>query len=353
MRTARHAALLGSAWLALFAVDPAVACAQASADAAGEGREHAQALFKEARALLEAGAVAAACRTFQQSLALHDGLGTRFNMADCFERWGTTATAHRLYLEVADATRKLGDPERAAVAQGRANALEPRLTRLLVDLPGMTSDVGVTCDGEPIPRELLGKPVPIDPGEHQVEVRVADAVVWTVKLGVSAEAQNLSITVPAHVLERPKDAPAPPKEPPARAAEEQPTATLDDEPSEAGTSRHTAALALGALGVVGLVGGSAMGLQYLASRDDAKQVCKGTPTCTEGDVARHRELAADARTGRNWAIVGLGVGGAALIGAGALHLTLPRAAPSEAAALTLEPVLSPGAFVGGSVRGRF
>jgi hypothetical protein len=106
------------------------------------------------------------------------------------------------------------------------------------------------------------------------------------------------------------------------------------------------------LGVVGLVGGAAMGLQYLASQDDAKQICRGTPSCTEGDVARHRELVEDAKTGKRWAFVGFGVGGAALLGAGLLYFTMP-AAPKDDSALILSPVIAPGAFVGGSVRGGF
>jgi hypothetical protein len=350
MPTTRHLALFGFGFLAVLAVNPAVARAESAADAS-DGRQQAQVLFDEAKSSMQAGAYAEACSKFQRSLALSDGLGTRFNLADCFERWGKTASALQLFVEVAEATRRLGDPERAALAQERAEALEPRLTRLRVDVPSKAPDVGVVCDGEAIPRVLLGKAMPIDPGEHRVDVKLGGAVVWTVKIGVPAEAQSFSIAVPAHVFS--KSEPKPTAEEHASAPQEEPTPAVSDAgPREPDTSRRTVALALGGLGVVGLVGGGAMGLQYLASQDDAKQICRGTPSCTEGDVARHRDLVEDAKTGKNWAFVGFGVGGAALLGAGFLYFTMPEAA-GEDSALMLSPIVAPGSLVGGAVRGSF
>src|SRR5262245_20973343 len=73
---------------------PRAAAAQSSSDAAA-----ARALFAEGRKLLDEGKFNEACPKFQESLRLKPGIGTRFNLADCWEKSGRTASAWGEFLE--------------------------------------------------------------------------------------------------------------------------------------------------------------------------------------------------------------------------------------------------------------
>ena len=64
-------------------------------------------LFKEARALVGDGKYAEACPKFEQSLALEVGVGTQFNLADCWEHIGRTASAQKLFLGAAASAKPL------------------------------------------------------------------------------------------------------------------------------------------------------------------------------------------------------------------------------------------------------
>src|SRR5512145_2755140 len=75
---------------------------------AGSDRVTARSLFDEARALVAAGKVADACPKFEESQRLDPGPGTLFNLADCYERSGRTATAWLTFLDVATAMRAGG-----------------------------------------------------------------------------------------------------------------------------------------------------------------------------------------------------------------------------------------------------
>ena len=335
----------------------------ARAEPAGEARAQARALFDAARAQMAAAEFEQACANFRRSLELADGVGTRFNLADCLERSGRTASALRLFMDVASRTRKDGDSRRAALAQSRAEQLEPRLSRLAVELPRGREDLEVRCDGEPIPVALLSKALPVDPGEHRIDVATGGAVVWSATVAVREAAKTVSITVPESALVK-KDRADPSTETFAVAAAEPvaPAAAQADPalPGESGedpagfTNAHqTAMFALSGAAVIGFVGGAAMGLQYLASRRDAGDVCRDAVACTEADVARYEALASDMRAERDLALVGLGLGAAALAGALYLYVRQPNEAPSASSSLYFEPMVEPRSLVGGSVRGNF
>ena len=51
-------------------------------------------LFQEARVLVERGDYAAACPKLEASQKLEPAVGTQFNLADCYEHVGRTASAH-------------------------------------------------------------------------------------------------------------------------------------------------------------------------------------------------------------------------------------------------------------------
>src|SRR5882757_2183430 len=87
----------------------------------------AEQLFNEARDLVKANKWAEACPKFEASLRYDPVLGTRLNLATCYEHIGRLASAWGLYRESIDAAKKAGDAKRADYAQKQATALEPRL----------------------------------------------------------------------------------------------------------------------------------------------------------------------------------------------------------------------------------
>jgi hypothetical protein len=293
MVTARVLALLGFGYVL-------AGSSVAQADAAPDAREQAEALFKTARAQMAVGNFSDACANFQRSIALVDGVGTRFNLADCLERSGQSSLALRLFSDVAVRTRQAGDLRRAVLAEERVKELEALL------------------------------------GEETVAV---------------SEAQVVSVAIVEKTLEEQTRKPAAETE--SASVETVEAVPLDEERDRPDhDTRQTVMLALGGASVIGLVGGSALGLQYLASRRDAADVCSGGVQCSAADVARYEELASDMRAERDLALLGFGVGTAALLGTLYLYFTQPS--ETEASAFVrVEPLVGLGSPVGAAVRGSF
>lgn len=298
MVTARVLALLGFGW---FSTCTSLAHAEPEPDA----RKQAQALFDTARAQMAAENFSEACANFQRSIALVDGVGTRFNLADCLERSGRPTLALRLFSDVAVRTRRAGDTRRAALAEERVKRLESR---------------------------LAGEDAPVREETNVVAVSVVES---------------------APVNERSEAPVAKAPETKTRRVEEAEAGPPERDVAAPSNSRNMAMLALGGAAAIGLVGGTAMGLQYLASRRDASDVCSGGVDCTAADVTRYEDLVSDMRAERDLALVGFGVGAAALIGALSLYLTQPTGTPEESGSLRVEPLTDSGSVFGGSLRGSF
>lgn len=184
---------------ALLAVGLHVSTAQASDPAA------ARALFDQGRELAAAGDYPGACAKFEASLALDVGVGTKYNLADCWEQIGRTASAWTLFLEVAANSRAAGQSEREAVARQRAEALTPKLSFVRIEVQNPAAEQQVLLDGSSIERGAWGNELPLDPGEHTLSARAPGRKDFTTTLRVDI-ASKLRLTIPG--LE-PRAAPAP------------------------------------------------------------------------------------------------------------------------------------------------
>jgi hypothetical protein len=129
---------------------------------------------------MDAGRVSEACAKFRISDALDPEVGTKMNLARCYDRLGTTASAYAAWGRAAEAAARQAriatDPrerqlqsDREIHARAQMAALAPRLLYLSVRVEGgIHSDVTVLLDGEALPKDQWDLKIPVDPGVHQL-----------------------------------------------------------------------------------------------------------------------------------------------------------------------------------------
>lgn len=266
-----------------------------------------------------------ACPKLEESLRLDHGMGTQFNLAHCWEKLGRTASAWALFLDVAAAARAANQPQREAVARERAKALEARLTRLRIDVPDPDMDMTIERDGQDVGRAAWGTAVPVDPGEHVVEVSAPGKQPWSREVDVPAGARVFTVKVPA--LE---DAPLPqaPPDPLDASSPRAPVeASVTGADSGGSNGQSVAAVVIGGVGLAAVATGTFFALQSRSDNSAALELCRtqledGSVGCaSDPEMLRHRSLVDDAERGRLLGYVGFGVGGAALVTALVLYLT--------------------------------
>jgi hypothetical protein len=272
----------------------------------------ADALFKKGKKLLGEEKFAEACAAFEASNDLDPAIGTLLNLALCFEGWGKLATAHRTYLD-AEAMAAMKGDARAAAARQRADALAPRIPRLMFGgVPDPApAELAVTLDGEPVAPESLRIGVATDPGVHRVGYVVAgEAKTVEVELA-EAEVKQVELELPAPPVAEPDPEPiaAPVDEPPP------------PPPASPGRGRRILGVVVGGVGLATLGVG---GVVALLARSDYKDAfaahCDAaTNTCDDEGY----DLTHDARSRANVATVVVGAGAALVVTGVVLYLTAP------------------------------
>lgn len=308
-----------------------------AARAEGAQEAAARALFSEGRRLVDAGNYAAACPKFEESLRLDPGAGTSFNLADCFEHLGKTASAWARFLDVAAATKAAGQTEREQVARLRAERLEPTLARLVVEVKVAEPELVVKRDGAVVGAASWGVPVPVDPGDHALEATAPGKRVWSHTATVAEGPTTLAVEVPAlEALPPPEVAPAAvaaPLIPAPRAAAESP-------PNERSV---LPVVALGALGAAAAATSVIFFLNMSSKNQEAEGLCPANNCRTADEKTEHDDLVDEARRNRTVGYVSAGVAGAALLTAAVLWWQPFRSsAPARAAArLEVRPSFGP------------
>jgi hypothetical protein len=315
----------------------------------------ARALFSEGRQLVKAQKYAEACPKFEESLRLDPGIGTQFNLANCWEKLGRTASAWALFLDVAAAARSANQPQREAAAKERASALESKLTRLRVVVPNPSPDEKVFRDEAEIGPAAWGTAMPIDPGDHVVRVTAKNKQEWSQDVKVPATANTLSVNVPP--LE---DVPAPAE--PVSSAE--PASHVEASPlrdNGAGGGTNVPAFVIGGVGLAAAAVGTVFLVQSRSDNSEAlklchtldtdgKEHCSGTP-----EQQRHSSFVSKAKRDQIIGFVGIGVGGAAVITAAVMLLTADSG--QKETAMQVSPMWDLGASGAGTwgatLSGRF
>ena len=302
----------------------------------------ATALFYEARTLMRKGNYAAACPKLEESLRLDYGIGTQFNLADCNEHIGKLATAWSGYLDVAAASKAANQRQREKVARERASAVEPRVPKLVIEVPSPPLGVDVRRDGVRVGAAAWGTPVPVDPGAHRIVVSAPGKERWettvqapeatTVRVTVPRSLPNAAVAVappppPAPASTTPTPTPSPVTTTTTPPPAELPPAVAEFPPPvvEHGSTQRTIGWVVGAAGVAGLGLGAGFGLSSLAKHKDSDAHCAGDRCDATGVKLRQ-----DAITAGDISTVATVAGGAALIGGILLVLTAPSGTEQRA-----------------------
>jgi len=167
-----------------------------------DARAQAEVLFQDARILMSAGNYTAACPKLEASQHLDPAVGTRLNLADCYEKSGRTASAWAEFLQTAKDAHKAGDERREAAANERVIAIEPRLSKLVVVVPaGAIPGLALARDLNAIEPALWGVALPVDPGEHTIAARAPGRKPWMTFVEVPANQSVTTVEIPTLELE--------------------------------------------------------------------------------------------------------------------------------------------------------
>ena len=308
----------------------------------------AAALFEDGRKLMGDKKIAEACTKFEASEKLDPAPGTLLNLADCTERLGKTATAWVRFRDAAALAKTSGDARRERAARERANALEPKLVRILVDVPQASdvSGLAVVRDGATVERAIWGSAVPVDPGAHEIAASAPGRVAWKTSVDATEAGKTVTVHVPALQPEAPApvavSAPPPPVAPPPPASTARPVVAPPPsrpESDRSGSSQRTWAVVAGGVGVVGLGVGTVLGLGALSKWSDAKSHCtNGTTGCDDTATS----LSRDARSAGNLSTIAFVVGGVGVAAGIALWLTAPPSNGGAARSLYVAPGVARG-----------
>lgn len=308
------AALLVPALLALSA-RPAAAAPSVPEQAAAE------ALFREARELLDAGEIAEACGKLAESQRLDPRLGTLLNLATCHEKQGKTASAWGEFNEAAGMAMKTHQKARLEFAREHAAALEARLSRVVFKAAGAPPEgLQIKVGDQDLAAAALGTRIPLDPGKYPVKVTAPGKKPWSTEIDVPPGPATLDVDVPAL-------ADAPPALTSASGAAPAPGPTSSADRTALSTAQ-TVGLVLGGVGILGLGVGAYFGVRTISAQGTVEDNCHGK-LCNQTGL----DADDDAHASATVSTIAFAAGAALATGGVVLFLTSgPSDPPATAAA---------------------
>ena len=288
-------------------------------------------LFDEADRLMQQGKVSAACSKYAASMKLDPQLGALLHLADCYAKNGQLASAWGSFREAQEMAANRGD-DRATFAKEQAALLEPRMSRLTVNVPEASNVPGleVRVDGSPVTAGVWGIAAPIDPGSHGVEARAPGYETWSSSIDVTGETQSVRVEVPILT------ASAPPPPPPGNPGAPPLQVHLDDK----GATLRTAGWVAIGVGAASLGLGAVFLVQKNSKLNDRSGICPGYTGCTAEQGREIKSLTNDASTASTVSTIGFVTGGVLAVGGLAAVLFAPKA-QARAEAAWLLPAVGP------------
>jgi hypothetical protein len=257
-----------------------------------ERRALAEALFREGKALGEAGHVTEACNKFKESQRLDPALGTLLHLATCYAEEGKTASAWATFSAAADQAQRANQKERELLARERASQLEAQLSRLVISIAKPVEDMSVELDRAALGESALSTALPVDPGPHMLTVTAPGKRSWTKQFQIPPGPVTETIAVPA--LE---DAPIgpPPQPPETKPVVEERGLRID---------QRTIGLVVGGVGIASIGAGSVFGLLAASQANEADKYCQGQ-ICSQRGLDRHESARTSATIANVFFAVGI------------------------------------------------
>ncbi len=242
----------------------ALSLAHAHAEPAGA---QAETLFRQGRDLMAANKLAEACSAFEESQKLEAAVTTLINLAGCREKLGQLATAWGLFLDAERETRSASDASSRQlhdVAADRAKKLEPRVSKLAINVPQQSQVDGleITRGKDRIDSVMWNRALPIDGGTYTITARGPGSSPWSTEVTVGAEGDTKTVDIP-DLRNLARDLAPKPDKPSV------PSIVAPPPPSEAHPSKLVP-IVVGIGAVAALGGGLAFELSGSSTYNDAK-----------------------------------------------------------------------------------
>jgi hypothetical protein len=295
-------------------------------------KQRADQLYQDGRAAFAAGDYEKACPLLASYYELDSSAGALFTLAECEARWGkpVRAVAHfeQFLWQTQSADQTSVQQQRIQMANDELRRFSQQVSHVLPrPPPGTKGLITVKIDGAPVtlpvPRALV-----LEPGEHSLDEDGAPPRHVTFLL---APGETKVLTVGA-------------TSPPSTSAEHAPVASgtsgtpTQEQPPPEQPSRFTApVIALGAIGVAGIVTGSITGALAFSAKSDADAHCVSYVCDHTGKQAADR-----GQTMATVSTVAFIVGAVALAGGVALYLYQPSA--QSRASVFIAPGVAGGTF---------
>jgi hypothetical protein len=297
-------------------------------------------LFERGLADMLASKFETGCPALAESYRLDPQAGALFTLAECEAQWGRIASAVTHYDEYLVRYERMNPRERAAqrdrptIASTRRDALHPEVPRLTLTLPkGAPAGTEIERGGVKLTLASLGVPLPIDPGEHLLTVRLPDGAEREQRVTIGrGEQKTVELLLPAAATASPSSVVVP-------TGETAPASDRDRISAETGTSPWL--YVAGAVALVGFGVGATGGVLAMNRKQEIDANCEGT-LCNDAGL----EAAEDAKRYALVSTIGFGVGAAALATGVVLLLSAPSSPPPREARALSRPSLRPTALVG-------
>ncbi len=273
----------------------------------------AESLFRDGRALIKQGKLAAGCDKLTASQKIEPSVGTLLNLGDCREKLGQLATAWAAFRQAESlAKRSGGEDKRLTEAARRAAALEARLSNLIIEVPQPVEGLVVKRDNEIVDRGGWNTPLPVDPNAHTVVAEAPGYKTWRLEVSIDPRSRRRVVQVP-----RLEPLPVTASPIPEPVIVTQPTTAVLVRPHRESRTWSTTrgfAVAMGVVGTGAIISGAYFGshADSLAKRSDA--ICP-TTVC---DNAEGLRLNSDAQKSAARANLAFGLGAAAVVTSGVL-----------------------------------
>jgi hypothetical protein len=334
---------------ALIAAALALPGSARAAEPTAADKETARALVAKGQSLYDAKDYPGALKAFRAAHAIMGLPTTGVPLGKAEIELGLLVEARDTLLEVTRYPKKPSEPEAFARARTEAARLADTISGRIatIELSFSSAAPGapgaVIIDGVEIPLEAVSAPRRVNPGKHNIIVRVEGHDLASVDVVVG---EGESKTVPITLHEQGQNASAAPPPPPP--PEQQPT-----QPPPPSTTKTSPLVYIGfGVGGAGIVAGAITGLMAMSSASSAKDQCIDTRchASAQDDIDSAKTTGTISTIAFGVGIVGIGVGIYGLLSPSHVEAHVGSNEPRKPQGLTITPAFGPGSF---SLHGSF